>query len=76
MIHAHIDTRHDIPWWAAFGAPLLVVPLIVAALALWAPSDGEGWSGEETSQPVEVQPSMDVVDLPPDYVASADGTCI
>ncbi len=42
MIHAHIDRESGIPWWAAFGAPLLVVPLMVALLAIWAPRHGAG----------------------------------
>jgi len=37
MIHAHIDKESAIPLWAAFGAPLLVVPLLVALLAIWSP---------------------------------------
>ncbi len=37
MIHAHIDRESAIPLWAAFGAPLLVVPLMVALLAIWSP---------------------------------------
>jgi hypothetical protein len=34
MIHAHIDKRSAVPWWAAFGAPLIGVPILVALLAL------------------------------------------
>jgi len=39
MIHAHIDERRAIPAWAAIGAPLLGVPLMVALLALVDPAD-------------------------------------
>ena len=38
MIHARIDDERAIPFWAAIGAPLVGVPLMVALLALAAPS--------------------------------------
>ena len=34
MIQARIEHRRSAPWWAAFGAPLLGVPILVALLAL------------------------------------------
>lgn len=39
MIQAHIDNRSAVPWWAAFGAPLIGVPILVALLALGSPGD-------------------------------------
>ena len=39
MIHAHIDEKRAVPAWAAIGAPLIGVPLMVALLALTAPAD-------------------------------------
>ncbi len=39
MIHAHIDKSRAIPAWAALGAPLIGIPLMVALLALAGPSD-------------------------------------
>ena len=39
MIHAHIDNRSAVPWWAAFGAPLIGVPILVALLALGSTRD-------------------------------------
>ena len=46
---AHIDKRSAVPWWAAFGAPLLGVPILVALLALG--------SGEATKADVKVPES-------------------
>ncbi len=34
MIRAGINHRKTAPWWVAFGAPLVGVPIIVALLAL------------------------------------------
>ena len=39
MIQARIPNRKSIPWWAALGAPLLGVPLLVALVALTAPTE-------------------------------------
>lgn len=38
MLSPHIDKKSAVPWWAAFGAPLLGVPLLVGMLALSAPA--------------------------------------
>ena len=37
MIHARMDREKVVPLWAAIGAPLVGVPLMVALLALAAP---------------------------------------
>jgi hypothetical protein len=34
MMNAHLEKESAVPWWAAFGAPLIGVPLLVALLAL------------------------------------------
>lgn len=39
MIHAHIKKDIAVPIWAAIGAPLIGVPLMVALLALSAPAE-------------------------------------
>lgn len=39
MMHAHIKKDIAVPIWAAIGAPLIGVPLMVALLALAAPAD-------------------------------------
>jgi len=38
MIHAHIKKEIAVPIWAAIGAPLIGVPLMVALLALAGPT--------------------------------------
>lgn len=70
MIHAHIDETKTVPLWAALGAPLLGVPLMVAALALVAPTT-TGADGAETggTDPVEVvQPVEQAADVREDCV--------
>ncbi len=39
MIKAHFNDRSSVSVWAAIGAPLLGVPLMVALLAVAAPRD-------------------------------------
>ncbi len=46
MMHAHIDKESAVPWWAAFGAPLLGVPLLVALLAFGSGGDVKSGAGE------------------------------
>lgn len=36
MINAQVKNRRSAPAWAAIGAPLLVIPFLVALLALLA----------------------------------------
>ena len=54
MIHAHRNEKKAVPLWAAIGAPLIGVPLMVALLALAAPADrtgvGEPAAGVTTEQ--------------------------
>ena len=47
MIHAHIDTRSAVPWWAAFGAPLIGVPLLVGLLALGSMHDAKAGAARD-----------------------------
>lgn len=39
MIQAHMNRERAVPLWAALGTPLVGVPLMVALLALAAPSE-------------------------------------
>lgn len=74
MKKAHIDKASVVPWWAAFGAPLLGVPMLVALLAL---GSGEATkadvkameSGYEVEQ-VDVRSVESVVELPPEESAA------
>ncbi len=54
MINAHISEKKGAPWWAAIGAPLVGVPLMVALLTLAAPQEdapvGEPEIGVRTEQ--------------------------
>jgi hypothetical protein len=69
MKKAHIDKASAVPWWAAFGAPLLGVPILVALLAL---GSGEATkadvkameSGYEVEQ-VDLRSVESAVELPP-----------
>ena len=69
---AHIDQASAVPWWAAFGAPLIGVPLMILLLALGAPGDVVGTEGEVdagfAAEQVEVEAVGASVDLPPEYV--------
>lgn len=47
MHQTHLNRASTIPWWAAFGAPLLGVPLIVGLLAWSAPAVPESDTATE-----------------------------
>lgn len=74
MIQAHMNEQSAVPWWAAFGAPLLGVPLLVALLALGGGGEGAARSEEPADaagagyaiEQVEGA-AMHTVDLPADY---------
>ena len=70
---AHIDQASAVPWWAAFGAPLIGVPLMILLLAFGAPGDrvgtkdGEVEAGYATEQ-VEVEAIGASLDVQPEYM--------
>lgn len=73
MIRAGIGHREGPPVWAAIGAPLVGVPLLVMLLAVAVPADRAPASepdGAVRSEVVEVQPAD--VDLEVD-AADRDG---
>ena len=65
MIHAHIDNRRAIPWWAALGAPLVGIPLMVALLSLAAPAERAPADTPESVVTIE-QVDAQSVDIPID----------
>jgi hypothetical protein len=59
MIRTHVKRERAVPLWAAVGAPLLGVPLMVALLSLVAPAQDAPATEPEashTTEQVEVQP--------------------
>jgi hypothetical protein len=76
MILAHVEKSSAVPWWAAFGAPLVGVPLLVALLSLGAPKNAQSnvmdvnKASSTTTEQVEATVSTPV-QLPPEYKESA-----
>lgn len=73
MMQAHIDQESAVPWWAAFGAPLIGVPLMILLLALIAPGEAVGTKGdvevevEYVTEQVEVEAIGVSAELPEAY---------
>ncbi len=71
MLNTYINERREVPLWAALGAPLIGVPLMVALLALTAPKQETRVDAPEAGVTTE-QVEDEVVDhaygLPADYI--------
>lgn len=72
MMKAHMDQASAVPWWAAFGAPLIGVPLMILLLAFGAPGDVVGTQGEVeagyATEQVDAEATGVSVDAPPEYM--------
>ena len=73
MMKEHIDQASAVPWWAAFGAPLIGVPLMILLLALSAPGDVVGTEGGEVeagyvTEKAEIEAIGASIDVPPEYI--------
>ena len=72
MIRAQINERAEIPWWVPIGAPLVIIPMLVALLAFWAPREeertgvGEPDATRYVEEPVDARSVGGPVELPPD----------
>ncbi|HIF22751.1 MAG TPA: hypothetical protein EYQ27_12815 [Gemmatimonadetes bacterium] len=60
MMQPHINEKKGVPWWAAIGAPLIGVPIMVALLTLASPSENppEVGSRSELVEPQVVRPAV------------------
>lgn len=80
-MNGQFEHRSAVPWWAAFGAPLIGVPLLVGLLALGSATDGNGRTGvaadEEAGYATERTEALQAsVGLPPvDVEGIADWRC-
>jgi len=79
MIQAHIDQESAVPWWAAFGAPMIGVPLLILLLALGAPGEAVGTKGEAEvgyrTEQVDVEVLGASIEQVPEYVEGAESSC-
>jgi hypothetical protein len=67
MIHAHLSEKRAVPWWAAIGAPLVGVPLMIGLLALAAPKDS-GPEAKAVEERQEIESVVHPVQLPAEYM--------
>ena len=68
MSRAIFNDRSAVPWWAAFGAPLVGVPLLVGLLAFGSARQADAGVAGEAEQVLVTERSEVLrasVDLPP-----------
>lgn len=79
MMGGTFDNRSAVPWWAAFGAPLVGVPVLVALLALGTDGQGDAGRASEAEQgyAIEQQEAVQAgIELPPVFFdGSAESRC-
>lgn len=76
QIHMDATDRSAVPWWAAFGAPLVGVPLLIGLLALGSPEPPEdvvepAGDAALTSEQVERAPAE-----APEWMAEVSGRTV
>lgn len=75
----YLSNKSACPWWAAFGAPLLGVPLLVGLLALGSAGDAKTGAGNdvEASYTTEQSEALQAsIELPPVTMeVSRDSRC-
>jgi hypothetical protein len=69
MTYSEINKKRTVPWWTVFVAPMVGVPLVVAALAVVAPAQQVVDDGHTVDFPVE---SVEIDSV----VNSIDGTAL
>lgn len=68
MSRTFLNDRSAVPWWAAFGAPLVGVPLLVGLLAFGSGRQADAGVAGEADQVLVTERSEALrasVDLPP-----------
>jgi hypothetical protein len=71
---SYMTKKSAVPWWAAFGAPLLGVPLLVGLLALGSAGEAKAGvgSGVEASATTEQSEALQAsTELPPVVIEEA-----
>lgn len=73
-MNARIDHDSAVPWWAAFGAPLLGVPILVGLLALGSPGQASTAPAEAdavfSTEQVEASPATVTLEMPAESTAT------